>query len=71
MVGSSRGAIGVEPDTKANRIRLPGRAPPGGTPWWGLGRFVFAQRVKGFWTAGPASIPVKREIYPMWLEHSE
>ena len=41
------------------------------TPWWGLGRFVFAQRVKGFWTAGPASIPVKREIYPTWLEHSE
>jgi hypothetical protein len=32
---------------------------------------VFAQRVKGFWTAGPASIPVKREIYPTWLEHSE
>jgi len=27
--------------------------------------------VKGFWTTGPASIPVKREIYPTWLEHSE
>ena len=40
-------------------------------PWWGLGRFVFAQRVKGFWTVGPASIPVKREIYPTWVEHSE
>jgi len=37
----------------------------------GLGRFVFAQRVKGFWTVGPTSIPVKREIYPTWLEHSE
>ncbi len=37
----------------------------------GLGRFVFAERVKGFWTAGPVSIPVKREIYPTWLERSE
>jgi hypothetical protein len=41
------------------------------TPWWGLGRFVFAQRVKDFWAVGSASIPVKREIYPTWLEHSE
>jgi len=27
--------------------------------------------VKGFWTAGLVSIPVKREIYPTWLERSE
>ena len=46
-------------------------AKPAETPWWGLDRLVFAQRVKGFWTVGPTSIPVKREIYPTWLEHSE
>ncbi len=30
----------------------------------GLGRFVFAQRVRGFRAAGPGSVPAKRQIYP-------
>jgi len=35
----------------------------------GLGRFVFAQYVKGFWTGGPTSIPAKCRIYPSRFDH--
>jgi len=37
--------------------------------YWGLGRFVFAQRVKGFLTGGPVSIPAKCRIYPSRFDH--
>jgi excisionase family DNA binding protein len=37
----------------------------------GLGRFVFAQYVKGFWAAGPLSIPAKCWIYPSWPDRLE
>jgi len=34
------------------------------TPWSGLGRFVFSQRVSGFRAVGPGSVPAKCQIYP-------
>ncbi len=37
---------------------------PAETLWWGLGRFVFAQRVSGFRAVGPGSVPAKCQIYP-------
>ncbi len=56
----------VEPDPVTFRGRnLPSRfRQPAETPWWGLGRFVFAQRVSGFRAVGPGSVPAKRQIYP-------
>ncbi len=63
----------VEPDPVTFRGRnLPSRfRQPAETPWWGLGRFVFAQYMKGFWAAGPVFIPARCCFYPSWPDRSE